>query len=67
MRKDNTAVVPKANRSKYGLKIICSWWAPDLEQPAKWNAKNSKLRRVSQTDPELGWPIMQLFYMQVNS
>ena len=33
MRKDNPAVVPKANTD---LKIICSWWAPDLEQPAKY-------------------------------
>ena len=37
MRKENTAVVPKANTSKY--------------------------MRISQADPELGWPIMQLLYM----
>ena len=67
MRKENTAVVPKANTSKYGLKSFVH------DGPRIWNSLPHEMRKTVnygefwQTDPELGWPIMQLLYMQVNS
>ena len=40
MRKDNTAVVPKANTSKYGLKSFV------LDGPRIWNSLPNEMRKT---------------------
>ena len=40
MRKDNTAVVPKANTSKYGLKSLVH------DGPRIWNSLPNEMRKI---------------------
>ena len=54
LRKDKTAVVSRANTSKYGFKSIVHDGTA-----CQMNCENCKLQRVSLTDPELGWSVMQ--------